>query len=293
MNCTCCLSTNIRSESTLTSLFLSRAAWGGPPERTNLLYCRECGFRTYERPLHESESKRYYSDYRGRHYARERSRDELFYSQKNYDQDQEWMESPHRANEMLELVANAGHDINKFRVLDYGGGNGHFIEKLRCQEKAVFDLSTTPAISGIRKLSADSELHPDDWDLIVCAQTLEHISRPETVLNRMRDIASQGGLIYIELPSQQWHSDLHEGSMRNLMLSLAVKSRRLHQLMDLYSTAFRVKLGFLPPLGFAPMREHVNFFTLESISKLGERLALSTEASRISQTCGIQILFRK
>ena len=81
--------------------------------------------------------------------------------------------------------------------------------------------------------------------------------------------------------------------MRNLMLSLAVKSRRLHQLMDLYSTAFRVKLGFLPPLGFAPMREHVNFFTLESISKLGERLALSTEASRISQTCGIQILFRK
>ena len=79
----------------------------------------------------------------------------------------------------------------------------------------------------------------------------------------MRDLTNQGGLIYIELPSQQWRSDVHNGPIRNLLLRLAIKSRKLHQILDLYSTAFRVKIGCLPPLGFVPMREHVNFFTLE------------------------------
>lgn len=80
LSCLCCRGKNLTAESTLTSLFLSRAAWEGPPEITELLYCNDCGFRTYRRHLSDTEAKKYYSDYRGKRYAAERSRDEFFYN---------------------------------------------------------------------------------------------------------------------------------------------------------------------------------------------------------------------
>ncbi len=291
--CICCLSENLLFENTPTSLFLSRGAWGGSPEQTQLIYCKSCGFRTYERKLSESESKRYYSSYRGNSYVAERSRDELFYSQARYDQDEQWMASPHRQKEMLALLRKTGDDISQFSILDYGGDSGRFIFDLKCIRLAVYDLSEGRALSGVTKYSNIDDVPRSCWDLVVSTQTLEHISHPEVAIESMIDIAKQGGLIYIELPNQPWTSFAGRGKMRDALVKAAVKNRLLHKVMDLYSTFFRVKFNVLPPFGFAPMREHVNFFTIDSINKLGERHSLRIESSSINPSVGIQVLFRK
>lgn len=293
LSCLCCQGRNLTAEPTLTSLFLSRAAWGGPSEMTDLLYCHDCGFRTYRRHLSSAEAKRYYSDYRGDRYVAERCRDEVFYSQSAYDRDEAWMASPHRQKEMLALVSERQPDIQDFRVVDFGGGDGRLIATLNCKRRAVFDLTASAVLPGVEKLTSESDLLREAWDLVVCAQTLEHISIPDLVLEQLRDIAAEDGFIYIELPTQQWTSHAAPGRLRNFILGLALKNRVFHKYLDLYSTAFRVKLGILPPLGLVPMREHVNFFTLDSIVKLGQRLSLQTVASQVSPLCGIQVLFRK
>jgi hypothetical protein len=110
---------------------------------------------------------------------------------------------------------------------------------------------------------------------------------------KLIELTTPGGFIYIELPLQIWKSYVGNNMIRNALLRIAKKYRVLHKILDLYSTAFRVKFMILPPFGFAPMREHVNFFTLPAIVKLGERLNLVPEISRINPFCGIQILFRK
>ena len=43
---------------------------------------------------------------------------------------------------------------------------------------------------------------------------------------------------------------------------------------DIVSTACRKKLGILPPFGFVPMREHLNYFTVDAISALITRAGL-------------------
>lgn len=293
LSCLCCRGNNLTTESTLTSLFLSRAAWEGPPEITDLLYCSDCGFRTYRRHLSDTEAKIYYSDYRGKRYVAERSRDEFFYNQSVYDRDEAWMASPRRQKEMLSFFLQIMPNIQDLNVLDFGGGDGRLIANLECKRRAVFDLTEIAVLPGVEKLTNESDLRQEAWDLIVCAQTLEHISAPDLALERMRDITAKNGYIYVELPDQQWISHAFPGRLRNYILALAFKSRSFHKFLDLYSTAFRVKYGILPPLGFVPMREHVNFFALDSIIKLGQQLSLELVASQISPFCGIQVLFRK
>lgn len=293
LSCLCCRGKNLTTESTLTSLFISRAAWEGPPEITDLLYCNDCGFRTYRRHLSDTEAKKYYSDYRGKRYVAERSRDEIFYNQSVYDRDEAWMASPRRQKEMLNFISQIIPNTQDLKVLDFGGGDGRLIANLECKRRAVFDITAISVLPGVEKLTTESELRQEPWDLIVCAQTLEHISEPDLALEKMRDITAKDGYIYVELPDQQWISHAFPGRLRNYILALALRSRSFHKFLDLYSTAFRVKFGVLPPLGFVPMREHVNFFTLNSIIKLGQPLSLKTEASKISSCCGTQVMFRK
>ena len=260
LSCLCCGGKKLTAESTLTSLFLSRAAWEGLPEVTDLLYCDDCGFRTYRRLLSYAEAKQYYSNYRGDRYVAERSQDELFYSQSVYDRDEAWMASPRRQKEMLDLISTRMPDTRDLQILDFGGGDGRLIANLECKRRAVFDLTGISVLPGVEKLMSESDLRQEAWDLIVCAQTLEHMSTPDLVLEKLRDITTKDGLIYVELQNQQWTSRAYPGRLRNDILAHAIRHRNFHKYLDLYSTAFRVKFGLLPPLGFVPMREHVNFF---------------------------------
>lgn len=289
-NCACCTSTNLRHEPTLTSLFLSRAAWNGSPESTNLIYCNNCGFRTYQRTLTEPEARNYYSNYRDDFYMKERCRDEIFYTRAAYNKDEEWMMSPRRQQELLAIVKDSGLSLRNLRVLDFGGGDGRLINNIPAKELAVFDYATILPLPGIAKIPPPD---PCSWDFVVCAQTLEHISNPINALSNIRSITATNGFIYIELPVQNWRSLAGNGALRKKILELSMKNRTFHKLADLYSTAFRVKFGILPPCGFVPMREHVNFFTLKSIVSLGENLSLKTIAARINSFSGIQVIFKK
>jgi glycogen debranching enzyme len=291
--CICCNSTNIKVEPTLTSLFLSRSAWNGTPEYTDLLYCTECGFRTYRRNLSTSEAMQYYSNYRNINYIKQRSKDEIFYTKKQFNADAAWMTSPLRQQAFLDMINSAIPEFSNSQILDYGGGDGQLIANIMCQSKYVFDFSNIKTLPGINKIADQEELHRTAWDLIVCAQTMEHVSRPQLLMEELKSLTSTRGHIYIDVPSQQWKSCVLQGYVRKLILAKAKKYYYFHKFLDLYSTAFRVKFEILPPFGFVPMREHVNFFTLDSIIRLGQKSSLRAEHYREDPLCGIQVLFRK
>lgn len=266
--CLCCGSPRLESEATLTSLFLSRRAWQGPPEMTRMHHCRDCGFRFYERGLSDAEAASLYARYRSDEYQRERQKDEPFYTKRAHAEIEahERSESRRRAIESMLTQVGIGAVGS---ALDYGGADGRLIADLPATRKAVYDIAATPAIEGVEAIR-EGELTAE-WDLVVCAQTLEHISQPKDLVRRLLALTRPEGHVYLEVPAQQWRDLTLPGSLRDALLRLALRHRWLHIALDVYSTAFRIKAGVLPPFGLVPMREHLNFFSVAALEALATR----------------------
>jgi len=154
-------------------------------------------------------------------------------------------------------------------VLDYGGGDGRLIAPLDATRKAVYDIGAAPPVSGVEALI--TEPVAPEWDLVICAQTLEHVSDPLGLLRRIVQVTRQQGNIYLEVPRQIWKSLTVRGGLRDSVLRFAQRHRPFHIGLDVYSTAFRVKAGVLPPFGLIPMREHINFFTPAALAAICRR----------------------
>jgi SAM-dependent methyltransferase len=263
--CPCCASEDLWPDHTLVSPFLAGRAWGGDAEPTTLLYCRGCDFRFYRRTLTEQEMAAYYAGYRDEAYFLERHRHEPFYTRARHAAICRIGDERRRA--LMAALAGANR-VDVRSVLDFGGGSGALIADLPAPRKAVYDPSGSPVLPGIQVFTDLARLEAD-WELVVCAQVLEHISDPGGMLRQLGACLAEGGLIYLEVPDQNWRPlppRPTEGFLRFL-----IRHDRALKLADFISTALRVTFGLLPPFGFVPMREHVNFFSLQALEMLARR----------------------
>ena len=267
--CLCCGSTTLENEPTLTSLFLSRKAWHGPPELTRIHRCRDCDFRFYERALSDREARNLYEGYRSDDYQQDRSRDEPFYTKRVHAEIMRSEGSEERRAFFRSMLNRAGIGGKFGAVLDYGGADGRLIIDLDADRKAVYDLAGTAALDGIERVASAEP--SGEWDLVVCAQTLEHVSEPISVVRQLLQLARPGGHVFLEVPLELWRRIAGPRSGREMLLRQALRRRWLHVVMDIYSTAFRLTVGVVPPFGWIPMREHVNFFSVASIEALARR----------------------
>jgi len=163
-------------------------------------------------------------------------------------------------------------------ALDFGGGTGRMLLDVQAQRKAVFDVAGHQSEEGIAMINSPEELG-GTWDLVLSSQVLEHLSDPFGSLEMMVTILSKGGWMYVEVPDEHWSNSARGGRLREAWLSWIIGKPRLLLAADIVSTAFRIKRGFLPPLGFIPMREHLNYFTVEALCILLQRAGLSVRWS--------------
>jgi SAM-dependent methyltransferase len=154
-------------------------------------------------------------------------------------------------------------------VLDYGGGDGSLISTLTASRKISYEFSGISGVPGVEVISTRAEL-PSGIDLISCAQVLEHISDPSALLEDMASLLRPGGMLYLEVPNQIWRAQKTLKPKKKVLSWLCRHSTALLA-ADIYSTFFRIKFGFLPPMGFVPMREHINFFTPSSLQALAQK----------------------
>jgi SAM-dependent methyltransferase len=293
--CLCCLA-DVKTQPTLTSAFLSHRAWGGGVEWSSTSKCTECGFAFHGRGLRADEVASYYRGYRDEEYFRSRNSYEPFYTRKVHDTLDDQMGGPQRRAALRNYlsrfsIASAGQ-ANEIKILDYGGGKGRLISEL-AGRKFVYDLSGEAPVSGVVGIP-ESVLHSERFDLVVCAQMIEHATDPFAVATELMGLLKPGGHLYIEVPYDETWRDLSlDGWLRLQVLALAKKSRSFNTAWDIYGTAFRVKMKVLPPLAFVPVREHLNYFTPESLSALGKRAGGDVvDASRVA-LLGTTLLLRK
>ena len=269
-SCLCCES-SIVSQLTLTSEFLSRRAWGGAPEWSTTSNCVKCGFSFHGRGLTEIEVNNYYLNYRDWRYYVDRNKSEPFYTRKVHLKTDESLGSKERRDALesyLRLNGVLPSDLpNEFLILDYAGGQGRLIQDL-IGKKFVFDVSEEIPVANVNLISKE-ELNSLSFDLVVCAQMLEHASDPQAVIKDLFGLVKTNGYLYVEVPyNETWKDFAKNGHTRRAVLNFARKYRWFNIFLDAYGTFFRVHFKILPPFAYVPVREHLNYFTPKSLEAL-------------------------
>lgn len=120
-----------------------------------------------------------------------------------------------RAQERTSLAVLAAFVAPRSRVLDLGTGAGGLGAHLSAEKACVVDgltLNAAEAVaagSAYRRLEVGN-LEADGWceaferqcyDVIVCADVLEHLRDPAQVLRRCQDLLAPGGLLLVSVPN--------------------------------------------------------------------------------------------
>ena len=104
------------------------------------------------------------------------------------------------------------------RVLDLGCANGHLASELRAAGHhvvgvdAAAKLGVKDAVDQFVQADLDLGLPPEvsgPFDVVVCADVLEHLRRPELVLDELRRLLTPTGVVVVSVPNfAHWYPRL-------------------------------------------------------------------------------------
>lgn len=99
-------------------------------------------------------------------------------------------------------------------ALDLGCGDGAVSTAIRAQELTLADVSQVALARAAERLpaAATAELEPDAplpfddgaFDLVVCAETLEHVRDVQILLSEVRRVLAPGGRLALTTPARGW-----------------------------------------------------------------------------------------
>jgi hypothetical protein len=134
------------------------------------------------------------------------------------------------------------------------------------KEHYVYEVSDAEPADGVVRLTS---VAGKQFDFVMLAHVLEHCSEPKQMLQLLKPLGDEGTLFYIEVPyerpSLNW---ARQGEAQERYLDALLRTNRLLQMVDLYSTVARLKLNVIPPLGLQKCSEHLNFFNEQSLGSL-------------------------
>jgi ubiquinone/menaquinone biosynthesis C-methylase UbiE len=172
------------------------------PERIWRIHrCLDCGFGWTEPTLRDEEIKQHYPPtYLG---DTERTLDEFLSGR--LQQSRSWKKEVEKVDLVQGFVSGG-------RILDVGCGDGKFLWALdsrRWNRTGVeFSEETVRLVNGridnLKLVEGDifsSELRENTFDVVTLWHVLEHLPRPQEVLERVRRLLSPGGWVLISLPN--------------------------------------------------------------------------------------------
>ncbi|PKU25979.1 class I SAM-dependent methyltransferase [Telmatospirillum siberiense] len=253
-NCVCCGSRNLARSPAILMPFVAYRAfgwqaveitpeWGLRTIPTGLAYplcnsvqCADCGLLFLDIRFNNFEMNAMYHGYRSSAYAEMRGRFEPGYLATNVTINNGVTYVP-QIEDFL-----SPHLHFPVRILDWGGDTGQNAPFAAQRSLLhVYDISDRPVVSG-GELVGQATVQSTEYDLIICANVLEHIPYPGDVVRDIGRSMHRDTVLYVEVPREPIFSDDETSK------ELHKKKRHWH--------------------------EHINFFSDQSLTELMERSGL-------------------
>jgi len=227
--------------------------------RAELVRCRRCDFTFYDPRLGDEELALLYRGYRDAAYVAERGRYNPGYTEAFNDLISKGASQVETRTRHLRGFLSPRLPFAELRsVLDYGGDRGQYIlPEFSQARRVVYEVSGVAPEPGVVTLTDWDEVLRERFDFVMCCHVLEHVSFPGETVQRLKSVAHEGSWIYFEVPAESpFRNPSHRPWPKRLKRSL---------------------FGLLPPalgdrlrmLRRRPsMHEHVNLFSLESLTHL-------------------------
>ena len=167
----------------------------------NSVQCSNCGFLFLDIRFNDSEMASLYNGYRTEAYAQMRETFEPGYLATN-----------DYINAGVTYVAQIEEFLSPYvslpvRILDWGGDTGQNAPFPNARSLLhVYDISNRPVVEDA-ELVSKSTVVSTEYDLIVCANVLEHIPFPAEVVLEIKKSMHKDTVLYIEVPRERIFDD--------------------------------------------------------------------------------------
>jgi SAM-dependent methyltransferase len=253
--CLICNGNSLESRRALVSPFIAKRIWNRQAFPIELIRCRACSFIFANPRFDPEEEKTLYAGYRGAEYQKVRHSCEPWYTEEfNCSMFSAEVLAKRRAP--LAAIFREHIPTSVKTILDFGGDRGDLFEGLiPGSSTCVFDISGIEPVNGIKALHSREECAAQRFDLIACSNVLEHVGSPRSVVDEINRIAAPDSLFFIEVPSES-------------PFGVAALVKRFAQQLILLGARPRLAVSILPFDFARQVHEHVNFFSIESLTKL-------------------------
>jgi predicted nucleic-acid-binding Zn-ribbon protein len=267
VECLACKSNHVTSTDTIVSEFIAEKVFDVTKEfiPVNLYHCEECGFSFYSKRFTDEETAKLYLGYRLKEYQKMRQKYDSWYTPEiNEALSNDDAGLMNRRALIGRICHNYLHGrIN--RALDYGGDTGSIYPAgLDIDKQCVFDISRVETVAGVIRMDSYEAAQELDFDLIMCNHVLEHVNDLDDFIGLVKGLGNENTLFYFEVPFDSPYYGKFIDNFQflfNPYFSLKVIFERFLKMK---------RLGF-----FAPMVEHVNYFSPYALEKLLSRNGLT------------------
>lgn len=292
MKCLICGSENIETKETIISDFVMARIDPGFESihknvETNICFCKDCTFAFYEYRFTPQEEALLYRNYRDGEYQQLREKYECWYTKKVNDEINRGYVIGQQSIIRKVLLSCVPLDFDT--ALDYGGNQGAtFFDKIGTKRRIVYDISGVHTLPGVIGITDYHELLNYTYDFIMCNMVFEHLVDPYEVLRRLFKLGNADTIYYIEVPSENPFTEGNKFSLKKNISLLMNRNYSWYRLVKYY-----IQQRHQP---FMPMKEHINFFTKQSLSILAEKggfSVLEIQENPLGNSTVLSMVFKK
>ena len=270
--CLICKSKNINKFKAQFADFIAERVFDGENMAINLLHCEKCGFAYFDYRVSDDESTKLYSGYRNKGYQKQRQKHECWYTEEiNKLIGNSNLEIKNRNNNLEDILKKYINISRIQSVLDFGGDRGQFIpDVFKAVKKYVYEISGVEPCSGIQSLTSMEECYLNDYDLVICANVLEHLANPSEKVRQIKSLLKKGNYLYVELP---YDSPFYKNKFSDCQF-----------LFNRYFSWINIFKHFIKAKKYSNlqlMHEHINYFTINSIEELLNKEGFKVMCSQI------------
>jgi len=265
LSCTSCSATDMKE---VVSVFEGEELF------TRIVVCLNCGlvFRNFRFSLEEID--RFYKEYSfevDNNPTLLTSDEHEKRRYKRYKRNMEWIEShkPMKKNSrVLDIACGPGTGLLPFKEAGYSVYGTELCQS-RCQY--AFDKWDITVKHGPFEFF---DFTDQKFDVIICSQFLEHAHQPLEILLKMRDLLSDDGIIYVEVPNHVNYASFgdalyvyHNNSFTHHSLKNVLGIAGF-TIVDEYEPQTRFRPGAVKHIGIVAVPKRGNSFQVDSPDEL-------------------------